>query len=64
MHMTGLALGAIGLAPTGTLLAPALFPFLALGTLPFLDWEAAFVVALLRSTRSGSSTPPRVGAAN
>jgi len=58
---TGLALGVISLVSTGTLLAPALFPFLAVGTLLFLLWVLALTVALLRSgTRTGSWTAPRV----
>ena len=55
----GLALGAISLVSTGTLLAPALFPLLALGTLLFVVWVAALTVALLRSTRTGSRVAPR-----
>ena len=47
---TGLALGLISLVSTGTLVAPALFPFAAIGTLLFVFWIAALVVALLRST--------------
>ncbi len=46
---TGLALGLINLISTGTLVAPALFPFAAIGTLLFVFWIAALVVALLRS---------------
>ncbi len=46
---TGLALGLINLISTGTVVAPALFPFAAIGTLLFVFWIAALVVALLRS---------------
>ena len=45
---TGLALGIISLVSTGTLLTPALFPFLGLGTLLFVLWIAALTLALLR----------------
>jgi hypothetical protein len=57
---TGLALGLISLVSTGTLVAPALFPFLALGTLLFVVWVAALTIALLRSTRTESRVAPRV----
>jgi hypothetical protein len=57
---TGLALGLISLISTGTLVAPALFPFLALGTLLFVVWIAALTVALLRSTRREIRVAPRV----
>jgi Domain of unknown function (DUF4386) len=57
---TGLALGLISLVSTGTLVAPELFPFLALGTLLFVVWVAALTVALLRSTRTESRVAPRV----
>lgn len=56
---TGLALGLISLVSTGTLVAPALFPFLALGTLLFVVWVAALTVALLRSTRTEIRVAPR-----
>ena len=56
----GLVLGLISLVSTGTLIAPALFPFLALGTLLFVVWIAALTVALLRSTRTESRVAPRV----
>ena len=57
---TGFALGLISLVSTGTLVAPALFPFLALGTLLFVVWVAALTVALLRSTRKEIRVAPRV----
>jgi hypothetical protein len=57
---TSLALGLISLVSTGTLVAPALFPFLALGTLLFVVWVAALTIALLRSTRTESRVAPRV----
>ena len=50
----------ISLASTGTLLAPALFPFLALGTLLFVLWIAALTVALLRNPQPASRLGPRV----
>ncbi len=60
----GLALGVISLVSTGTLVAPALFLFLAVGTLLFVVWVAALTVALLRSTRTASQAPPRVDEAS
>lgn len=54
----GLALGMISLISTGTLIALALFPFLALRTLLFVVWIAALTVALLRSTRMESLIMP------
>jgi hypothetical protein len=57
---TGLVLGLISLVSTGTLVAPALFPFLAIGTLLFVVWVAALTIALLRSTRTESLMVPRV----
>jgi hypothetical protein len=57
---TGLALGIISLVSTGTLLTPALFPFLGLGTLLFVLWIAALTVALLRNTRTVNRVEPRV----
>jgi hypothetical protein len=42
----------ISLVSTGTLVAPELFPFLALGTLLFVVWVLALTVTLLRSTRT------------
>jgi hypothetical protein len=51
---TGLALGLVSLVSTGTLLAPALFPLLAIVTLLFVVWVGALTVALLRSTGTGS----------
>jgi hypothetical protein len=57
---TGLALGLISLISTGTLVAPALFFLLAIGTLLFVVWVAALTVALLRSTRTESRVAPRV----
>ena len=58
---TGLALGLISLISTGTLVAPALFFLLAIGTLLFVVWVAALTtVALLRSTRTQSRVAPRV----
>jgi hypothetical protein len=56
----GLVLGLISLVSTGTLVAPELFPFLALGTLLFVVWVAALTVALLRSTRTESWMTTRV----
>jgi hypothetical protein len=56
----GLALGLISLVSTGTLVAPALFPFLALGTLLFVVWVAALTIAMLQSTRTESLMVPRV----
>ncbi len=55
---TGLALAVISLASTGTLLTPALFPFLALGTLLFVLWIAALTVALLRNPRTVNRAEP------
>lgn len=46
---TGLVLGLVSLVSTGTLLTPAFFPFLALGTLFFVLWIAALAVALLQN---------------
>jgi hypothetical protein len=57
---TGLALAVISLASTGTLLTPALFPYLALGTLLFVLWIAALTVALLRNPQPASRLGPRV----
>jgi hypothetical protein len=57
---TGLALGLISLISTGTLVAPALFFLLAIGTLLFVVWVAALTVALLRSTRTQCRVAPRV----
>jgi hypothetical protein len=57
---TGLALGVISLVSTGTLLTPALFPFLALGTLLFVLWIAALTVALLRNPQPASRVEPHV----
>ncbi len=57
---TGLALSLISLVSTGTLVAPELFPFLALGTLLFVVWVLALTVALLRITRTESWMTPRV----
>jgi hypothetical protein len=51
----GLTLGLVSLTSMGTLIAPALFPFLALGTLLFVVWVAALTFALLRSTRTKGS---------
>ncbi len=48
----GLVLGLISLVSTGTLVAPELFPFLALGTLMFVVWVLILSVVLLRSTRA------------
>ncbi len=56
----GLVLGFVSLVSTGTLVAPELFPFLALGTLLFVVWVLALTVALLRSTRTESWMTPRV----
>jgi hypothetical protein len=53
----GLVLGLISLVSTGTLVAPELFRFLALGTLLFVVWVLALSVALLRS---GARTVARV----
>ena len=57
---TGLALAVISLASTGTLLTPALLPFLALGTLLFVLWIAALTVALLRNPRTANRAEPQV----
>ena len=57
---TGLVLSLISLVSTATLVAPELFPFLALGMLLFVVWVAALTVALLRSTRTESSVAPVV----
>jgi hypothetical protein len=57
---TGLALGLISLVSTGTLVAPELFPFLALGTLLFVVWVLALTVTLLRSTRTEGRMTTRV----
>jgi hypothetical protein len=57
---TGVALGLISLVSTGTLVAPALFFLLAIGTLLVVVWVAALTVALLRSTRTESRVEPRV----
>ncbi|MDQ4001710.1 MAG: DUF4386 domain-containing protein [Actinomycetota bacterium] len=54
----GLALGLISLLSTGTLVAPALFPFLAIGTVLFVVWVLTLSVALLRSTRTESLVAP------
>jgi hypothetical protein len=51
---TGLVLGLVSLVSTGTLLSPAFFPFLALGTLLFVLWIAALTVALLQNVPAGS----------
>ncbi len=62
---TGLALGLVSLVSTGTLLIPALFPFLGLGTLLFVLWIAALAVVLLQNPQlanrgwSRASNPPR-----
>jgi hypothetical protein len=56
----GLAIGLLSLVSTGTLVAPALFPLLAIGTLLFVIWVAALTIALLRSTRTGSPVGLRV----
>jgi hypothetical protein len=53
-------IGWTGLVSTGTLVAPALFPLLALGTLLFVAWVAALTIALLRRTRTGSLPVPGV----
>ena len=55
---TGLALGVVSLASTGTLLTAALFPFLSLGTMLFVVWVLALSVALLRGTRAGGRAVP------
>ena len=49
---TGLVLGLVSLISTGTLLTPALFPFLAIGTLLFVVWLLALIFALLRNTQT------------
>lgn len=54
----GLALGLISLLSTGTLVAPVLFPFLAIGTVLFVVWVLTLSVALLRSTRTESLVAP------
>ena len=54
----GLVLGLISLVSTGTLIAPGLFPFLALGTLMFVVWVVILSVALLRSTRAEGWVAP------
>jgi hypothetical protein len=56
----GRAVGLISLVSTGTLIAPALFPVLVIGMLLFVFWVLALTVTLLRSTRKGSHTLPRV----
>ncbi len=61
---TGLALGLISLVTTGTLVAPALFPILVIGTLLFVLWVLALTVALLQSTREGNQAVPRMDEAN
>ena len=48
----GLVLGLVSLISTGTLLTPALFPFLAIGTLLFVVWLLALIFALLRNTQT------------
>lgn len=45
---TGLALGAVSLVTTGTLVVAEMFPILMLGTLLFVVWVLALCVALLR----------------
>lgn len=57
---TGLALGLVSLVSTGTLLAPVLFPLLAIGTLLFVVWVAALTTALLRITRMENRAATRV----
>lgn len=57
---TGFALGLVSLLSTGTLVAPALFPLLAIGTLLFVVWIAALTVALLRSARAERRVTPRI----
>jgi hypothetical protein len=47
------------IACVGTLVFPALFPLLAIGTLLFVSWVAALSLALLRSTRAESRVAPR-----
>ena len=49
---TGLVLGLVSLISTVTLLTPALFPFLAIGTLLFVVWLLALIFALLRNTQT------------
>jgi hypothetical protein len=56
----GLVLGLVSLVSTGTLLVPALFPFLAIGTLLFVVWVLVLTLALLRDTRTESTVAPRV----
>ncbi len=56
----GLFLGLVCLVSTGTLLAAALFPFLALGTLLSVLWIAALTVALLRNTRADGRAMPSI----
>jgi hypothetical protein len=64
MGWAGLVLGLISLASTGTLVLPALFPLLAIGTLLFVAWVAALSLALLRSTRAESRVAPLVDEAS
>jgi hypothetical protein len=58
---TGLVLSLISLLSTGTLVSPALFPFLAIGTLLFVVWVLALSVALLRGARRQVSRSPAPG---
>jgi hypothetical protein len=60
---TGLVLAVISLVSTGTLVAPWLFPLLALGTMLFVVWVAALTVTLLRRPRTGSRVAPPVDCA-
>jgi hypothetical protein len=56
---TGLALDLTSLVSTGTLVAPMLFPPLAIGTLLFVVWVATLTIVLLRSPRTvGRVAPP------
>jgi hypothetical protein len=52
---TGLVFGLISVVSTGTLVTPALFPFLVIGTLLFVVWVLVLSVALLRDSRRRAS---------
>lgn len=59
----GLAVGVVGLIGTGTFVATALFPILALGSLLFELWTLALSVALLRRPWVARQPAPQVAAA-
>lgn len=57
--IAGVALAAIHLAGTGTLIVADLFPVLAIGSLLFTVWVFALAVSLLRRTEPATHSTPQ-----